>query len=122
MKPKTILTVASILYLLLTLSGFFMVVGEFNFLAYLGIGFTFSVAILFWSVRSASPSQMLDAILLMGFLTFLLGSIIAFYAQWSGNYMDLPLGYLEGVAWLAMAVWFFFVRRANRSASATRVV
>ena len=43
-----------------------MVVGEFNFLAYLGIGFTFSVAILFWSVRSASPSQMLDAILLIG--------------------------------------------------------
>lgn len=93
-------------------------VGEgFNFLAYLGILLTFCFAVLFWSARNAPPSKLLDTILLTGFLVYFLGSLLAFYAQWSGNYMDSPAGYLEGVAWLAMAVWFFFVRRANRSTS-----
>ncbi|MCC6297944.1 MAG: hypothetical protein IT314_01510 [Anaerolineales bacterium] len=119
MKPKIILTVASAMYLLLTFASFFMVGGEFNFLAYLGVGLIFSIAILFWSVRNAPPSQTLGAVLLLGFLTFFLGSLVAFYAQWSGNYADSPVGYLEGAAWLGMAVWFFLVRRANMSADAS---
>lgn len=118
MKPKFVLTVASVLYFLLTFAGFFMVGERFNFLAYLGILFTFCLAVLFWSVRNGPQSKPLDAILFMGFLAFFLGSFIAFYSQWSGNYMDSPAGYLEGVAWLAMAVWFFFVWRANLSANA----
>lgn len=118
MKPKIILTVASVLYFLLTFASFFMVGEEFNFLAYLGILLTFCLAVLFWFVRSAPPSRTLDAVLFTGFLAFFLGSFVAFYAQWSGNYMNSPAGYLEGVAWLAMAVWFFFVWRANRSNSA----
>jgi hypothetical protein len=117
MKPKIILTVASVLYFLLTFAGFFMVGEGFNFLAYLGILLTFCLAVLFWSVRNAPQSKPLDAILFTGFLAFFLGSFIAFYAQWSGNYMDSPAGYLEGVAWFGMAVWFFLVRRANMSAS-----
>lgn len=117
MKPKTVLTVASVFYFLLTLAGFFIVGNEFNFLAYLGILLTFCFTILFWLARNAPPSRTLDSIMLAGFLAFFLGSLIAFYAQWSGNYMDSPLGYLEGVAWLAMAVWFFLVRRTNMSAS-----
>lgn len=115
MKPKIILTVASVLYFLLTLAGFFMTGGEFNFLSYLGILLTFCLAVLFWSVRNALPSKTLDAILFTGFLAFFLGSLIAFYSQWSGNYVDSPAGYLEGVAWMAMGVWFFFVWRANKS-------
>jgi hypothetical protein len=119
MKPKIILTVASVMYLLLTFAGFFMIGGEFNFLAYLGVGLVFSIAILFWSVRNAPASQTLDAVLLLGFLTFFLGSLVAFYAQWSGNYADSPVGNLEGAAWLSMSVWFLLVRRANKSASAS---
>ncbi len=118
MKPKIVLTFASVMYFLLTLASFFMVGEGFNFLAYLGILLTFCFAVLFWLARNAPPSRMLDAILLVGFLAFFLGSIIAFYAQWSGNYMDSPWGYGEGVAWLGMAVWFFLVRRANRSTDA----
>ncbi|MBE7436590.1 MAG: hypothetical protein HS100_21925 [Anaerolineales bacterium] len=115
MKPKIVLTVASVLYFLLTVASFSMTGSGFNFLAYLAIVLTLCLAILFWSVRNAPPSSALDAILLTGFLAYFLGCIIAFYAQWSGNYMDSPLGYLEGVAWLGMAVWFFLVRRANKS-------
>ena len=118
MKPKIVLTVASVLYFLLTLASFFMTGDGFNFLAYLAIVFALCVAMLFWSVRNAPPSQTLNAILFTGFLMFSLGSLIAFYGQWSGNYMDSPLGYLEGVAWLAMAVWFFLAGRANKSAGA----
>ena len=118
MKPKIVLAVASVMYFLLTLASFSMTGGGFNFLPYLAIVFTFCLAILFWSVRNAPPSGALNAVLFTGFLAFFLGSLLAFYAQWSGNYMESPLGYLEGVAWLAMAVWFFFVWRGNRSASA----
>lgn len=118
MKPKIILTIASILYVLLGLAGF-LTPSEFNFFAYLAYVFAFCFAALFWSVRNAQPSKMFDVVLFTGLLTFFLGSLLAFYGQWSGNYVDSPLGYLEGVAWLAMAVWFFFVRRANRSTSAS---
>ena len=120
MKPKLILTVASVLCLLLTfaVAGYSMQ-GGFNFPAYLGIVFAFCLSALFWTARNAPVSKPLDAILLTGYLAFFLGSLIAFYAQWSGNYMDSPLGYLEGVAWLAIAVWFFLVGRANRSTSAS---
>lgn len=117
MKPKTVLTVASVLYFLLTLASFSMVGDGFNFLSYLAIVFTLCFAILFWSVRNAPPTKTLDAVLLVGCLAFFMGSILGFYAQWSGNYMDTPLGYLEGVAWLAMAIWFFAVRRANLSSN-----
>ncbi len=117
MKPKFVLTFASIMFFLWMLASFFEMVGEaFNFFAYQGILLTFCLAVLFWLARNAPPSKMLDAILLVGFLALFLGSLLAFYAQWSGNYMDSPLGYLEGVAWLAVAIWFFAVRRANMPA------
>ena len=115
MKPKIVLTVASLLYFLLTVASLSMLGGGFNFLAYLAIVLTLCLAVLFWSARNAPSSSTLDAILLTGFLAYFLGSIIAFYAQRSGNYMDSPLGYIEGVAWLAMAVWFFLVRRVNKA-------
>ena len=118
MKPKIILTVACVLLFLMSFASVFMLGDGFNWLGYLAIGFTLCFAILFWSVRNAPPSGALNAVLFTGFLAFFLGSLLAFYAQWSGTYMESPLGYLEGVAWLAMAVWFFFVWRGNRSASA----
>jgi hypothetical protein len=118
MKPKFILTFASVLCLLLTFGvAGYALQGGFNFPAYLGVAFAFCLGALFWAARNAPVSNSLDAILLTGFLAFFLGSIIACYGQWSGNYIDSPLGYLEGVAWLAMAIWFHAVRRANRSTS-----
>ena len=101
MKPKIVLTVASLLYFLLTVASLSMLGGGFNFLAYLAIVLTLCLAVLFWSARNAPSSSTLDAILLTGFLAYFLGSIIAFY--------------VEGVAWLAMAVWFFLVRRVNKA-------
>lgn len=114
MKPKIVLTVASVLYLMLGLYGLFSM-GDFNFAAYIGVVFTLCLVVLFWLARNAPASQALDAILITGFLAFFLGGILALYFQWSGNYIDSAYGYLEGVVWLGMAVWFFFVARANRS-------
>ncbi len=119
MKPKIILTVASILYFVLALSSIFITGNGFNFHAYLAIAFAFCLAVLFWSVRNAPHDKTLDSVLLAALLTFFLGGILALYGQWSGNYMDSPLGYLDGAVWLAIAVWFFFVRRANKSVSAS---
>ena len=116
MKPKLVLTVTSIMFLLLGLDNFFSI-REFNFPAYIGVVFTLCLVVLFWLTRNAPASKTLDAVFIMGFLAFFLGAILAFYAQWSGNYIDSPLGYLEGVAWLAMAIWFFLVGRANMSTS-----
>ena len=118
MKPKFILTVTSVAYLLLGLANFFSI-SDFNFPAYIGVVFTLCLAILFWLVRNAPTSKTLDAIFIIGTLAFFLGSLLAFYAQWSGNYMDSPAGYLEGVAWLAMAIWYFLVGRANMSTRAS---
>lgn len=115
MKPKIVLTVASILYFVLALYSIVTTGNGFDFLAYLAIIFTLCLAILFWSVRNAPPSGTLNSILFTGFLAFLLGGILGLYGQWSGNYMDSPVGYLDGVAWLGMAVWFMLVWRANKS-------
>ena len=119
MKPKLVLTVASVLYLVLGLYGFFAVAaGEFNFQAYLSVVFTFCLSFLFWRSRNAPVSKSLDAVLFTGLLAFFAGGILALYAQWSGNYLDTAYGYFESLFWLAMAVWFFLVGRVNMSTGA----
>jgi hypothetical protein len=64
-------------------------------------------------------SKTLDAVFIAGSLSSLGMAAVATYGQASGSYLGTPLGYLPGLIWLALAAAFFFVGRANMSASAS---
>lgn len=115
MKPKTLLTVVSALYILGGVAQFFMVPG-YDYTAYGLAVCTLSLGVLFWLMREVPPSKALNAVMIGGCLATFGGSLVALYGQWSGTYMDTAIGYIPGLFWLGLAVWFFLVWRGNRSA------
>ncbi len=118
MKPKLLFTIASVLYLLSGITAFFLVSG-FDYSAYtLGVTI-FALGVLFWLTRNAPASKSLDAVFITGFLSTFGWALVSLYSQWSGNYMDSPIGYVSGLLWLGLAVWFFLAGRANMSKSAS---
>jgi hypothetical protein len=77
------------------------------------------VGILCLLARNELVSKLRDAIFITGFLSTFGVSVIAYYAQWSGKFMDSPLGYLPPTLWLIVTAGFFLVGRANMSTSAS---
>ena len=118
MKPKLLLTVASVLYVLGGIAGFFMVSG-YDYNAYGGAVAYLSLGVLFWLARDIPVSRALNAILTIGFIATLGGSLVALYGQYSGAYMDTAVGYVPGLVYLGIAVWFFLVGRASMSTGAS---
>lgn len=118
MKPKLLLTVASVLYVLGGIVGFF-IVSSYDYNAYGAAVLTIALGVLFWLARDIPVSKALDAVLITGFIATFGGSLVALYGQWNGTYMDTAVGYIPGLFWLGIAVWFFLAGRANASASAS---
>ena len=116
MKPKVMLTIAGVFFLLDGLAGFFMVNG-FDFIAYGYSIFCMSLGALFLMTRSEESSKARNAIFVTGFLSSFAVALIGFYAQWSGKFMDSPAGYIPVSLWLVVAIGFFLVGRANMSAN-----
>ena len=112
MKPKLFLTIAGVYFLLDGLAGFFMVSG-FDFITYAYSIFCMSLGALFLMTRNEAASTARNAIFMTGFLASFFVSLIAYYAQWSGQFMDSPAGYIPPTLWLIVAVGFFLVGRAN---------
>lgn len=118
MKPKLLLTVAGILYLLGGIAGFFMS-GGYDYVAYGGAVAYLSLGMLFWLARDIPASKALNAVMITGFIATFGGSLVALYGQYSGTYMDTAAGYIPGLVYLGLAVWFFLAGRANMSAGAS---
>lgn len=116
MKPKLFFTIVGAYFLLDGLAGFFMVSG-FDFITYAYSIFCMSLGVLFLMTRNEAASAARNAIFMTGFLSSFFVSLVAYYAQWSGLFMDSPAGYVPPTLWLLVAIGFFFVRRANRSTS-----
>ncbi|NOH03774.1 MAG: hypothetical protein HND47_18325 [Chloroflexi bacterium] len=114
MKSSLVLTVASVLYILGGIAGFFMA-GGYDYIAYGGAVAYLSLGILFWLVRDIPASKALNAVMLTGTIATFGGSLVALYGQYSGTYMDTAVGYIPGLVYLGLAVWFFIVGRANMS-------
>ncbi len=114
MKPKLMLTIAGVYYLLDGLAGFFMVSG-FDFIAYGYSIFCMSLGALFLMTRNEAPSKARNAIFMTGFLSSFGAALVGFFAQWSGKFMDSPVGYIPVSLWLIVAIGFFLVGRANMS-------
>lgn len=114
MKPKLLLTVAGVLYFFGGIAGFFTVPG-YDYNAYGAAVLTISLGVLFWLARDIPVSKALNAVMLTGTIATLGGSLVALYGQYSGTYMDTAIGYIPGLVWLAIGVWFFLVGRANMS-------
>ncbi len=116
MKPKLFLTLAGAYFLLDGLAGFFMVSG-FDFIAWAYSIFCMSLGVLFLMTRNEEASKARNAIFMTGFLASFAVSLIAYYAQWSGQFMDSSAGYIPPTLWLIVAIGFFLVGRANMSAN-----
>ena len=114
MKPKLLLTVASVLYVLGGIAGFFIVSG-YDYNAYGAAVLTIALGVLFWLARDIPASKALNAVMITGTIATLGGSLVALYGQYSGTYMDTAVGYIPGLVYLGLAVWFFLVGRANLS-------
>ena len=117
MKPKLMLTIAGVYYVLDGLAGFFMVSG-FDFITYAYSIFCMSLGVLFLIVRSESASKARDAIFITGFFSSFGVAVVGFYAQWSGKFIDSPAGYIPVSLWLIVAIGLFLIGRANMSTSA----
>ncbi len=98
MKPKLMLTIAGVYFLLDGLSGFFMISG-FDFITYAYSIFYMSLGVLFLIARSESASKARDAIFITGCLSSFGVALVGFYAQWSGKFMDSPAGYIPVSLW-----------------------
>jgi hypothetical protein len=118
MKPQLLLTVASVLFVLGGIAGFFMV-GGYDYTAYGGAVTYLSLGVLFWLARDIPASRALNVIMLTGTIATFGGSLVALYGQYSGAYMDTAVGYIPGLVYLGLAVWFFLAGRANMSAGAS---
>ncbi|MCK6585722.1 MAG: hypothetical protein L6Q49_21675 [Anaerolineales bacterium] len=116
MKPKLMLTIGGIWFLIEGVTGFFMA-GGFDFSAFGFSVFSITLGILCLLMRNESPSKARNAVFLSGFLSTFGISLVAYYAQWSGLFMDTPIGYIPPTLWLIVAIGFFLVGRANMSAS-----
>ena len=117
MKPKLLLTVTGVLFVLGGIAGFFMA-GGYDYIAYGGAVAYLSLGVLFWLARDIPASRALNAVMLTGTIATFGGSLVALYGQYSGTYMDTAVGYIPGLIYLGLAVWFFLVGRANMSSGA----
>lgn len=116
MKPKLMLTIGGIWFLLEGITGFFMG-GGFDFSAFGFSVFSISLGILCLLMRNEPASKARNAVFITGFLSTFGVSLVAYYAQWSGVFMDSPAGYIPPTLWLIVAIGFFLVGRANMSSS-----
>lgn len=112
MKPNLMLTIAGIYYLLDAAAEIFQPNGfDFTPYAYVVYGLSFGTLLLL--VRNEPASKTRDAIFISGFLSSLGIGLVAFYAQWSGTFMDSAVGYISPALWFLVAVGFFLVGRAH---------
>ena len=112
MKTKWMLTIGGVWYLIEGISVFFTTAG-FYFMSY-GFGlFCISLGLLFLMTRTEAPSRLRTTVLFTGFLSSLGISLIAYYAQWSGAFLDSPFGYITATLWLIVAIGFFMARRSK---------
>lgn len=116
MKPKLFLTVAGVYFLLDGFAGFFMVNG-IDFITWAYSIFCMSLGVLFLMTRNEAASMARNSIFMTGFLASFFVSLIAYYAQWSGRFMDSPAGYIPPTLWLLVAIGFFLVGRPNLSST-----
>ena len=112
MKPKLFLTIAGAFFLLDGLAGFFIVSG-FDFITWAYNIFCMSLGALFLMTRNEAASTARNAVFMTGFLASFFVSLAAYYAQWSGLFLDSPAGYIPPTLWLLVAIGFFLVGRAN---------
>jgi hypothetical protein len=118
MKTKWMLTIFSLWYLVEGIS-VFVSAGGFYFMPY-GFGiFCISFGLLILFIRNESPSRLRNAILFICFLSSIGISLIAFYAQWSGQFVDSLFGYIVPTIWLLVAIGFLIASR--RSSALPRV-
>jgi hypothetical protein len=103
-----------VLFVLGGIAGFFMVSG-YDYAAYGGAVTYLSLGVLFWLARDIPVSRALNAVMLTGTIATFGGSLVALYGQYSGTYMDTAAGYIPGLIYLGLAIWFFLVGRANMS-------
>lgn len=118
MKPKLFLAIAGAYFLLDGLAGFFMVSG-FDFIAWSYSIFCMSLGALFLMTRNEAASTARNAVFMTGFLASFFVSLVAYYAQWSGVFMDSAVGYIPPTLWLIVALGFLLVGRANMSPSSS---
>lgn len=118
MKPKLMLTIGGGWFLIEGITGFFME-GGFDFFAFGFSVFSITIGILCLLTRNETASKARDAVFMTGFLTTFGVSLVAYYAQWSGRFMDTPAGYIPPTLWLIVAIGFFLVGRANMSSRAS---
>lgn len=112
MKIKWMFTIGGIWYLIEGFSVFFTT-GGFTFMSY-GFGlFCISLGVLFLMTRNEAPSRLRTTILFIGFLSAFCISLLAFYAQWSGAFLDSAFGYVTATLWLMISLGFFLVRRSK---------
>lgn len=120
MTPKRMLTIGGVWYLIEGAAAFFTGTG-FDFMSY-GFGILcVSLGVLFLMARNELVSKLRTAIFAFGFIATLGISLISYYAQWSGRFMDNALGYIFPTIWLIVAVGFFVVGRDNTSTRIRRL-
>jgi 4-amino-4-deoxy-L-arabinose transferase-like glycosyltransferase len=120
MTPKRMLTVGGAWYLIEGAAAFFAGSG-FDFMSY-GFGILcLSLGILFLLARDELISKVRTAVFAVGFLSTFGISLTAYYAQWSGRFMDSALGYIPPTLWLVVSIGFFIVGRDNTSSRIRRL-
>ncbi len=112
MKPRLMLTIGGIWFLLEGIAGFFMA-GGFDFSAFGFSVFSMTLGILCLLMRNEPASKSRNAVFMAGFLSTFGIALVGYYAQWSGLFMDSPAGYIPPTLWLIVAIGFFLVGRAN---------
>jgi hypothetical protein len=120
MTPKRMLTIGGAWYLIEGAAAFFTGFG-FDFMSYSFGTLCISLGALFLMARNESVSKLRTSVFAIGFLATFGISIAAYYAQWSGRFMDSALGYIPPTLWLIVAVGFFFVGRDNTSTRIRRL-
>lgn len=112
MNPKWMFIVGGIWFLVEGGSIFFWGM-TYEFMTY-GFGmFCISMGILCFLARNEAPSRMRSSVLTTCFLSALGVSLNAYYAQWSGAFLNSFFGYITPTLWLIIAIGFFLARRAK---------
>lgn len=116
MKPKLMLTIGGIWFLIEGITGFFMESG-FDFFTFAFSVFSITQGILCLLMRNETATKARNAVFMTGFLSTFGISLTGYFAQWSGLFMDTSVGYIPPTLWLIIAVGFFLVGRANMKSS-----
>jgi hypothetical protein len=120
MTPKRMLTIGGVWYIVEGIAGFFT---RFSF-DFMTSGFSIlciSLGLLFWLARNELVSRLRTSIFIVGFVATLGISLIGFYAQWSGRFMESALGYISPIIWLVVSVGFLVVGMDNTSTRIRRL-